>query len=74
MAFQGDYRNGDAAHLNVLSFGCMFHLKKKNSSHYFIVSKGRTKIKVISLFFSIACYYVKRREWQFRRKTVVTEE
>lgn len=49
----------------------LFHLKKK--SHYFIVSKGRTKIKII-FGFSIACHYVKRSEWQFRRKTVVTEE
>lgn len=50
VVFQGDYLKEDTAHLNVLRFGCICFILKK-SSHYFIVSKGRTKIKIISLVF-----------------------
>lgn len=54
----------------------LFHLKKKKkSSHYFIVSKGRTKIKIISLVFLLLVIMYKEVSGSSEgRLFVITEE
>lgn len=53
----------------------MFLLKKKKSSHYFVVSKGRSKIKIISLVFLLLVIMLKEVSGSSGgRLFVVTEE